>query len=512
VAIGSVFTFEPTLHFALGEGSSTYHYEWFLITVGNFPATGSFESLSEERELVLPIEGTFASAGGRFRLLFEITDLNTGLSNRQDFFLNIQRPRHERGWWVLHEREDDFDITILAQFQDSLIVYNNVLDMFGSDLPRIGETPKALYLFSNDAAPHPFRRDGSGFSAMIRTDRATSSIGVNDLSFDPVYNNISAFAQRFGTQGLEPGFNPRAIFPRSGGGPGQVRMFMHHNDNFFFFGMGMLQLMFSQPINRIVDCNEGRPFRVSPFIMSHFGMGSVFFDKDNKRFVRHQGGAGLHMQTPSAYLLYSQRITNPEPLFSWTENIESLLYMSNYNISRGFAIIKDSSLGRYRLIQFYFGGNNTLVQSFQGTFEDNAFIESIKFFAMHPNGSFLYMVTEDNRIFRIVADQALMNNPTEITNVVQPGYNISTFEFISRDGGGRITRQDFLTVGSYNPNGPVGANGRVEMFNVDSGDTGDLETRRHRQGGNYNEDSDAEEFDMIFTGFGRPIDIGHRAY
>ena len=508
VELGSVLTIEPQLTFALGEASSTYRYGWFLVH-----SLHSSELLSEERNLVLPIEGTFGRIGRTFNLAFQITDLNTGVIYQRNFELNV-RIRHQIGHWILHERENDFDITLLSPFQDSLFRFDNMLDVFDSALPRVGETPKALYLFANTAAPTPVRRDGSNYSAIIRTDRATNSIRSLDFGFEPEHYNISAFVQR-GDLLLTPGFNPQAMTVAvRAHAPAWAQMYMYYNGNIHFASFGLFTIPFWFPINRMADENNQAPFTVSPFMFASQQHGAILFDKDNRRFVRINGTRMAGIQTPSSHFLFSHRLNDdpavaPEDLpFSWTENIERLVYMGSFGYHDGFAIIKDELLGKYRWIEFHLSSAG-IEKIFGGIFNDNAFVENIEFFARFPHRTqttYLYVATKDNRVFRIARDRTAMNNPVEITNdVLQSGYRISTFDFIrfSNDA-----RQHFLTVGSYNPAGPAGANGRVAMFNVQGG-TGILTPRTFRQGGSANQADDAV-ITMEFTGLGRPVSIGFK--
>ena len=516
--IGTVLMLEPHLSFLLGEESSTYLYEWFVINDERLPRPDVRETPADvfrvgtERILSLPLEGFFSNTTRVYQMLFRITDKNTGLAFQHRFRIRVS-DRYQRGWMILNERQNDFDITMLAEWEGAIFVRHNLLDVRGSTLPRAGETAKALYVFQNTQAPHPtlFEPPRTEVSLIIRTDKATNSIHSDNFGWRPEWN-ISAFAQATNAPLLTPGFNPTVLTPLVGTATA-LRIFMHYNDSWFLYAVGNPPNRFGQPINRVRDINAplfSEPtFSSPPFIAGTLVSGTVLFDDDNKRFMRNPGTQGLSFTAPSSAFLYSIPLvdgdTPQDEFFSWHNNIASLHYMTRFNQHGIFAIIKDSYLNRYRFIQFRFAAANTVEKSRGATFNDNAFIESITFFAKHPTLPFFYVVTNNNRVWKTTtADGTDINAFVDITDdVLQPGYNVSTFRFVSNWQG---HFREFLTIGSYDPNGTPGENGRVEFYNVHTG-SGALSIRTHSYIEGVGEDAE-----MRFTGFGRPIDVGHKAW
>jgi hypothetical protein len=396
----------------------------------------------------------------------------------------------------------------LSNFQDTLLRLDNVLDRYDSALPREG-TPQALYIFPNWWAPDPRRhRDMSDFSTIIRTDKTTNSVRSNDLSWEPQFDISSSFTQSAGSV-LPTQFNPNRLV-HSAQEPANLRVFMHYDNSWFLYAVGMGETRFGQPFNRIRDRDAllfSEPtFSSPPFIAGDFMFGTVFFDDDNKRFMFLRGRPSTSAE-PSERFLYSEPMVDlDDNMFSWNNNIERLVYMKMYSLRNAFAIIKDSELDRYRYLRFGFSPeqHNLVDQLATYTFNDNAFVESVKLFARHPTAPFLYMVTEDNRVFRapVVGSDDIFNNRVDVTDeVLQPGYHISFFDFFNSS---RIFR-NFVVVGSYDPAGVAGENGRVEFFNVDTGSGAfNIQTT-----GSYIEGV-GRGSQMSFTGFGRPVDIGLR--
>lgn len=529
VAIGDVLTIEPELTFSLDpEGVGNYLFEWYVAVIRNYVtnlgvhATGTW-LVSNERNLVLPIEGRFVDPRQDiFNMQFRVTDLETGIASFQRFTIRVQA-RHQVGWWILHETSDGFDISLVNLFQDSIFQLNHALDVFDSKLPRVGETPRALYLFPNNQAPVPLRRDETRFSAIVRTDRALTPISARDFSYAPGVYHFSGFVQP-GAQILSTmptTIIPTVDLPGLAAAAPNIRLYVHYNDNFYLFTHEPVQMSFLlwKPINRIVEENDWAPFRVAPFIVASRFRGAVMFDMDNRRFVRSDGGGIMLMETlpagqPSAVLTSHRLLDNPVAMndgaFSWTNGIESLRYMRNFTNHGGFAIIRDYTLNRYRYIQFYFESHSptsSVRKDIGLTFDSDAFVHNVRTWVRHPNIHipYLFAVTYDNRIWRIALTFEAFNNPTEITNqVLHPGYNITFFNFVSN---ANFSFQQFVTVGSYNPGGAAGANGRVQMFDVDTA-TGNLIQADHRQGGANNEDG--ELVPKNFTGFGKPVDVQWR--
>ena len=525
-AIGEVLTIEPELFFSLDPNETgNYKFEWWSAVVQNtvthlnqHPNTFF---VSNERNLVLPIEGRFVNRQRSFfPMQFRVTDLNTGIANFQRFNIQVQ-DRLQTAWWILHEASDGFEISLVSLFQDSISQLNHALEFFESELPRVGETPRALHLFPNNQAPVPLRRDDTRMSAIVRTDRALTPISARDFSYDPALYRFSGFVQP-GAQILSTmptTIIPTVDIPLNPLAAPNVRLYVHYNDNFYLFTHEPTQMSFLlwQPINRIRDENDWAPFRVAPYIVASRVRGAIMFDLDNRRFVRSHGGGELLMETvpsgqASAILTSHRLLDNPADLndgaFSWTNGIERLVYMRNFTSHGGFAIIRDYNLNRYRYIQFYFPTHNATgaVRKDIGlTFINDAFVRNVRTWVRHPdiNTPLLFALTHDNRVWRIALTHDAVNQPTEITNQIrQPGYNISFINFLSN---ANSSFHHPMTVGSYNPGGVAGENGRVQMFVVYGTNMAQLV---HRQGGEDNEDG--ELVPMIFTGFGKPVDVQWR--
>jgi hypothetical protein len=442
-------------------------------------------------------------------MLFRVTDLNTDIAYQQTFNVNVQT-RMGQGWLALTEREDGFNIDMLNLYRDTITVYRDLLDLVGSTLPRTGETPMSIFSFQNFSSRTPLFRDNRNISIMVHTDRELSILSADDYSYDPDVN-LTQFTVRSAPD-FQNGFKPTKLIPMVQT-HNRSRMYAYFNESFYIYNIAPM-FSFWRPVNRIRG-GDGTILKVAPYIAGSNQNGVLLFDTDNKRFIYHAAPSAMDIVSgvpDSETLLTSLVISDtPDAHFSFNNDIESLVFMETYAANFGFAIIKDASLGKYRLFEF-----NTVLNRantrFAGTFDDNAFIESIKFFARTPDNAnaYLYMATED-KVYRILVNTATMNTIEDITpSVLRPGYKISTFRFLPSNGGG-TAMENYLTIGSYNPSGQVGENGLIEMYNFEAG-TGNLIIRKQP---NNEPSADGYQIEMRFPGagdppIGKPIDISRR--
>lgn len=499
-ALTSVFVLDAVLSFELGEANSTLTFGWYEIDPSVTAHPGSGRLISEEQTLSLPLLAEFSNTTRPYRMKFRVTDTNTGVSYQRLFEIMVRNPL-QIGWYALTERANGFDIDVIGLFLGEIRQHNSVLDMMGSTLPREGQRPLSILAFPNFSAPTILERDLTNYTIMIKTDLATNMVRSADFSWEPSFN-ISNFVIH-NHPVLTPGFKPNRLIPMLSTATAgtATRLYMHHDDNFYIFNRSGVLLPFWEPVNIMRD--TGIRFRVAPFIAGNLGHGVVMFDLDNRRFVRHAILAAMLMiSTPSDQFLMSSLLTDAaDAPFSFNTGIESLLYMDTFHLSQGFAVIRNTS-DNYQLFRFTKNANGATANAV-GTF-DNDLVASVEHFAMHQGGVFLYMATAD-RVWRV---NTAMDPLTAVDITDQlglpSGYRISTFDFLSTNGGGQ-SFQNFLTVGSYNPSGAAGENGRLDIFDVHTGigATGDLTLRYHEQ-------PNGEEIPMSFTGIGRPVSVAYR--
>jgi hypothetical protein len=496
--VGEILTIDPIVVFLeVPNGPAPdFSFAWYM----------GGEVISEEEILRVRVEGELARVlGNRDNIMaFRVTDNNTGIVVTRTVYLNVTS-RLTRGWLALTERDNSYDIDFLVNFNDTVTLHTGILDMFESTVPRLGETPKAFHAFQNNRPLRMGPINLTGYTIWVQTDKAIYNLNAAD-NYSLFSSDLLPFAVP-GTPAFSAGFIPGRITTFS---HSAVRLYMKYDGNMYSATSQNGLFPFEFPINRVSGENNDALFNVSPYVFGTVVGASLLFDEDNKRFLRHN-------HPPAGATSPSRGITFLHPLFdtaedvalfSWTDNIERLVYMSNYNTNAGFAIIKDKVLG-YRYLEFATStsvlANNVMNKSFGRTFNDNAFIESAKFFAKHPSQPYFYMASEDKVYRMMVSTNELINMWEDVTDeVLKQGYRISVFQFTANNGS-TGSPQGYITVGSYNPNGKVGENGRIEFFNVD-GATGNFtprETVSGVAGGEFEEG-------MSFTGIGKPIGISYK--
>jgi len=500
--LGSTFGLTPTLEFKLGEKKSNFTYKWFKIENAESAKEG-YELVSEEKSLSLPVEGTFSTLK-TYKMLYRVTNEDTGIHYQKSFFIQVIS-RINAGYIALCEKENGFDIDMISLYKDTLTLYTEILDMMNSDLPRKGEKPMNIITYGDTYAPTVYERDGTNYTIIIKTDRATNKIKSGNFGYKPDYNIVSSI-QPYSAD--FPGeVNPEKIIPFMNNTAGsQTRLYMYNNNNIYMYNTYGSLYLFSRAINKIRYIDNSR-CNVAPYVAGSFARGVMLFDEDNKRFLYNalsNSASGFYNSEPVLSVIeLKDDSSGPEnSYFSFNENIEKLLYMDTYAYGNGFAIIKDSSLGKYRLIQFT-TDNNKVSKTFGGTFENSALIESIKFFARNPAQPYLYMATED-KVYRMLIDPSTMNSIEDITKTcLTSGYKISTFKYLSH---GANNFQNYLTIGSYNPSGEIGKNGKLEFYNSESG-SGQLKLRKQPD---EKPTANGYQIDMSFIGIGKPVDVAYK--
>ena len=510
--LGSEFVLNAELAFAFGEANSPLEFRWYELDhqIGAGPTSDEHRLLSEKQTLTLQLDADFGNTARPYRLKVVVTDTHTRVSVQRQFQIQV-RSVLQTGWYALTERQNSFELDIVTLFQGDISQVNNALYALGSTLPREGHRPISILAFPNNSAPTIRDRDLTNFSIVIHTDRGANAVRSGDFSWEP-HLDISSFAIN-GHPVLTPGFVPNRLIPMLGAptlaqlNNGIVtRLYIHYGDDFYFFNRWNAFFPAWEPVNVIFPMRER--VRVAPYIAGSLQNGVLMFDLDNNRFIRHisTGLFGPALGTASHLFLVSNLVTDhlATPPFRFNDHFERLLYMNTFQLHQGFAIV-ESTPGTLQFLRFTVGGvaATAVVPNFAGTFADNAMVESIEHWAMHQGGVFLYMATAD-RLWRVntAADMAVQDITYQLG--LPTGYRISTLDFLSEVGGGAWF-QPFLTVGSYNPGGAVGTNGRLDMFDVDTGvgATGHLTLRVHTQ-------SDGTEVPMSFTGMGRPVSVAYR--
>jgi hypothetical protein len=503
--VGKTLNLEPVLTFKLGENKGKHTFAWYWLDNGS--DTG-YELISNERNLSLTMKGIYSKVQ-TYKMLYEVTDVDTGVRYRRIFYLQVLS-RLTTGYIALCEKDNGFDIDMLALYKDTLTQYNEVLDMMASTLPRKGEKPLRVFTYYDYYSPSVYNTDGSKYTVLIQTDKTANKIKSGDFSYDPSYN-IKTFVQP-GAGDFQGELNPGRLTPLlTATTTGlDTRLYMYYNGNMYMYNNYRSLYLFARPLNKIRNVDNST-FKTKPYIAGSLLNGAVLFNDDKKCFVYNALTSNMTSWTTTSENQLSvielkddaQGIENS--LFSFVNNIEELLYMDTYNSHLGFAIIKDRVLGKYRLIEFK-TEVNIVSKKFGATIDNNALIESIKFFARHPILPYLYMATDD-KIYRMLVDVNGVNSVKDITNTcLTSGYKVSTFKFISYSGGG-LNFSDHLTIGSYDPNGTVGANGKLEFYNCQPG-TGELTLRNQPDdkptAGGY-------QIPMSFTGIGKPVDVAWKA-
>ena len=489
VAVGEYLNITPTLEFLLGEERDACRYEWHQMS-----STVPYQTvrlLSTERNLSLKIEGSMRYTG-QYYLMYCVTNLTTGVRYDHVFRVTVQN-RISKGYIVLHEQgANSFDLDLIAAYGDSLTHYQNLLDMFASELPKNGKKPLDVLCYPDHTAPSPYYTGTKlSYSVWVLTDKSTDRVKAEDYSYAPDYSIAKLSLIPASLLGGKELVAQKMVSVTQGANPPRCNMYF--SGNWFFFNWSPLVYFFNEPLN--VLSGETQPYAVSPCIIVGATYGAVMFDEDNKRFMLHQTGSGDIFASDKIYCSY--RLVGGETYFPWANPAYSLVYMGNRTLSAGFAVVENTESGKYELLQMQ-QESTGVRQLAKSTFQPGFDVRSTKYFAYHPSLPYLYCATED-KVYRILLSTMAVTDVTD--QVLPPGHKISVMEFLFV----RAPRSGLLAIATCDPAGAEGQNATLSFYAAHDG-TGSLTLASHPA----SPTEAGYQIPMRWTGFGKIVALDYK--
>ena len=271
--------------------------------------------------------------------------------------------------------------------------------------------------------------------------------------------------------------------------------YTYFKGNWFWYNWpGSSTYFYLSPIN--APSSTAAPYKAAPYIFAYGTRAAVLFNEDEHRFEWQNSSSSGN----SAATQCTRRFTADDTYFNWENSNYRLVYMGNRDYSIGFAVVKNVASGKYELLQMDIASLNQPPRKLgQAEFPEGVNWENIQFFAYHVSLPYLFCATED-RLYRI--NTTAMQQWDDVTSSVLPaGHKISKIKnsAIRFSGSGRII------VATYDPNGQVGKNGQLALYNVEDG-TGNLNLAKHPAQPTAN----GYQIDMKWTGFGKIIGIDYK--
>lgn len=495
--IGAQLIIKPALKFTNGGSENDFLFEWYL----------NNELLLEgSKDFDLIIGGSLGKVGDH-SMRYIITNKVTGVKTIKVFTIRVAS-RIGKGYVAITEKEDGFDLDMIALYNDSLFFVPNILKTVDSDLPRTGNPIDIVMYKDNNCSPTPYIKDGKNYALWVLSDQATNKLGPAQYKYIPEYN-ISSLIQPATSLASKSNVVASKMVNVNNGTGSQIKTFMYVEEerswylNSFFSSM----LLFERPVNtmRENDWYAKTSFKAAPYLIAANSRGAILFDED----------ANVFKYNPHAHGYNSWNNVTCVPLadggeddlkFKFNDTNQRLVYMGPAGNSvlggLGFAIVRNVSTEKYRYLEMNFS-SSTATKEFGAELKDsNSMLSSLKYYARHPEYSLLYAATDD-KLYVMIIDAAGMTFKDITSQCVKSGHKISFIKFM-RNGVKFDGKLNYLAVGTYDPNGTTGENGTLAFYNVNR-DNGALSIQKYPQ-----EPKNGYQIDMIWSGFGKISGVDYK--
>jgi hypothetical protein len=434
---------------------SKYTYEWYYIGPNGLGGTKLF-TLATTRNLNL----TMGVVAGSYSAYYAVIDKETGIRHRIAFTLKVVNEINE-GWIMMCDvnntaRVDMLSLNATGEFD----VIVDLLKTVGSALKLEGK-PVMTYTYNTGLLVGP---DAISYGVYFGTDKGTTKVDPNTFKWTPT---MSLNYEIFGT--IPAGFYATTMQQRGGN-----QAYMIGNGNAYYY-YRPLNIYYSAPINYIAA--EQKAFEVEPFIASN-PTGSlahgIFYDKTNKRFIKHNGEASTCVTLPDP--------TGAAKKFSFTTGLD-MVFMKwlSYNGGEVFSVLKDPATNKKYLARF---NSANLVQSYYDEITGTDIANAEKFAFSPDLGYIFYNV--GGKVYEYD-----MNSKTAKLMLDLGTKRISYFKFYDFKSTTKYPSSNKLMIGSYDPAVTEGNNGSLSIYMVPPVNGSLI-------------------LDKSYTGFGKIIDLTYR--
>lgn len=379
--LGERINIKPKLTFTQDNGNDTarYAYEWTgLRTDAVLPADVRTE-IATTRNLDLVV----AFSPGPYRIYYRVTDKITGVQWQKTFSLTILSKVYE-GWMLMNDVHGKTRIDMLTKTDTGYRILTDVLSSMNANVPDRYLSAKPLFMNC-----YPY--DPRLYGIYICTAGGTTKIHPESFKYDVTYDIKYEFTNSVNSDFTAD--NMTNLFFQMA--------WLHGTNNNVYFYDRTWSTRYSEPINKMKG--DVKPFKASKYMYGNsVSASALFYDDDNRRFVRHINKESSCSPLP------------PGELFDFNNTGKDLVYMdySTYNNGNVFAILKDPITGKYWLARFTF--DDKINQVYYGEIPVNTAtdIDKAEGFAISPEfgyvmyyaGSKLYSYDFNNRSSKLMLD------------------------------------------------------------------------------------------------------------
>jgi len=409
---------------------SKYTFEW---SYSGFNGLGGFKlfSLAQTKDLNLVMR----VVAGIYNAYYSITEKASGVKYTTKFILRVVNEINE-GWIMMNEANGKARVDMLSlNTNNNFDLIIDLLATTGSELKLEGK-PIMTYTYSTGTLIGP---DGINYGLYFGTDQGTTKVDPNSFQWTKtmgltyeMYGNIPA------------GFYADLIQQRK-----SSAAYMIGNGNAYYYER-VQSIFYSSPISYISA--EQKEFKVAPFIGANHDAPlsvTIFYDKTNRRFVKHSGTAATCTTMPDP--------PANQKLFSFSTGMD-MLYMRwiSFNGGEVFAFLKDPNNNKRYLARFN-PTNNT--QSYYseivGTDFNNAELYAVSpefAYIFYSIGSKLYQYDMIYKTTKLMADFG--------------NQKISYLNFYEFKNASKYKDGNKLMIGLYDPVKNDGTEGSLNIYTV----------------------------------------------
>ncbi|GGH12621.1 hypothetical protein GCM10007422_32680 [Pedobacter zeae] len=435
---GKQLVFNPTVSFTQDANfdETKYTYEWTYIGPNGLGGSKLFQ-LATTKNLNMQV----SIVAGTYSAYFSVTNKDTGIKYTKPFTLKISNEINE-GWIMMNEvngraRVDMLSLNTAGTFD----VINDLLATTNSGLTLTGK-PVMAYTYNTGLLIGP---DAISYGLYLGTDQGTTKIDPNTFKWT---KTMTLNYEMFGD--IPAGFYADVIQQRGSG-----TSYMIGKGNAYYYER-VQNIYYSVPINYITSEQKG--FEVAPFVGGDPSSitQAIFYDKTNRRFVKHTGSASTCTTLPDP--------PDANKLFSFSTKMD-LLFMkwSSYASGGIFAVLKDPNSTKRYLARFNTSDN---VQTYYAEILGTDFVNA-EFYAVNPEFGYLFYAV-GSKIYEY--DMVYKTSKLMLDFGSKKISYLNFYEFKSNT---KYPDRMKLMVGSYDPSISDGTEGSLGIYTV-PGLNGDL--------------------------------------
>lgn len=456
--IGAKANIFPELKFIQGSNFSEndYSYEWASYTSNIAAKKVIHTGKNLDTELSLGI--------GTYRCYYVVKQKSTGITWQKRFEISVYGTFQPAGWFVLNDIEGKARLDYYQEDKDNWNTFPTIYRDFtslikdvntGSPMQLTGKPLSVAEFYNRDAV-----NNTNSYRLYINTDKETQWINVSGgfiwdkLRYDFKNETVSG----------EPG-SVSVLYPGSNGSYAYKdhQLYLYHN----------IYSLYGTPVNRISGVAGTFPISEYVAIPYHQSMHAIFFDTQNKRFLRSFNSSVGATEIPNSD--HGLDLKNVGKDLVW------MGYTRSFS-GQTVAILKDAN-ARYYLARLAFPylsvtgtAINITVSSFTEITNQLTDIATAEKFALdqqygylfYISGSKLYQYDMDSKVLKLAKDYGSRNISMLKVNTLTYYSILNVPNFWSR-----LSSPGYgIIVGSYDPQNPT-TSGTVDFYTT-TGLMGDL--------------------------------------